>query len=321
MNEIDPLKELRVLGLASRFKRISERLLREATLIYNNADVDFDARWFAITHILKTRRYSSITELASMLGFTHTSINLIAKEMIGAGIIKSSRDIDDNRRRLLSLTAKGRRLVKKLQPLWDKIHVAGNELVTETGVDIIAALDNIEDSLDRFPLSQRVLSGHSKQRMPIFKIVDYRPAYKKNFKSLNLTWLKEYFSVEPVDLELLSDPNGKIIRKGGSIFFALIRNNVAGVCALIKHSPSNFELAKMVVTQKYRRLGIGTALIEAVLSRSRDLEASSVFLLTHPSLKDAVRLYRRMGFVETQVAPQVTHNYKRHPITLVQDIN
>ena len=137
---------------------------------------------------------------------------------------------------------------------------------------------------------------------------------------MNLTWLKEYFSVEPVDLELLSDPNGKIIKKGGSIFFALIQNNVVGVCALLKHSPDNFELAKMVVTQKYQRMGIGTALIEAALSRSRDLGASSVFLLTHPSLKNAVRLYRRMGFVKAQVVPGVTHNYKRHPITMIQNI-
>jgi hypothetical protein len=71
----------------------------------------------------------------------------------------------------------------------------------ETSLDSRAYYERISESIP-------ALRGHATE------IVDYRPAYKKWFRRLNLEWLEELLSVEPADERLLSDPNGQIIRRG-----------------------------------------------------------------------------------------------------------
>jgi hypothetical protein len=82
---------------------------------------------------------------------------------------------------------------------------------------------------------------------PIIEV--YNKNYKEYFKILNLEWLELYFKVEPIDMDLLSNPD-KIIDEGGEIFFAKLDNIIVGTCALLKIDENTFELAKMAVTKK-----------------------------------------------------------------------
>jgi hypothetical protein len=40
----------------------------------------------------------------------------------------------------------------------------------------------------------------------IFQIVTYRDEFQPAFESLNLDWIEEYFWVEDIDRQVLSDP-------------------------------------------------------------------------------------------------------------------
>ena len=82
-------------------------------------------------------------------------------------------------------------------------------------------------------------------------IIPYSEKYKAAIKSLNYEWLEKYFFVEPQDTVQLSDPQGEILDKGGHIYYALYNDEVIGTSSLLKINDTEYELAKMAVTEKY----------------------------------------------------------------------
>ena len=51
-------------------------------------------------------------------------------------------------------------------------------------------------------------------------ILTFDPAYRDEFRRLNVAWLTRYFQVEPIDERVLGDPEGEILAPGGEILFA-----------------------------------------------------------------------------------------------------
>ena len=47
------------------------------------------------------------------------------------------------------------------------------------------------------------------------EIVEFEPHHAEAFRVLNEAWISKYFVLEPKDREVLNDPQGKIIDKGG----------------------------------------------------------------------------------------------------------
>jgi putative acetyltransferase len=132
----------------------------------------------------------------------------------------------------------------------------------------------------------------------LIKIVEFDAAYADDFKRLNLVWLERYFQVEPIDLEVLSNPEERIIKPGGMVFFALLDGAVVGTCALIKHTEGLFELSKMAVAENQQGQGIGTQLLVHVIEWARSRSIRTLFVETNTVLERAVRLYQRVGFRE-----------------------
>jgi GNAT superfamily N-acetyltransferase len=129
-------------------------------------------------------------------------------------------------------------------------------------------------------------------------IVEFDANYADQFKRLNLVWLERYFQVEPVDRAVLSNPEERIIKPGGMVFFALLDGAVVGTCALIKHNDGLFELSKMAVADTHQGKGIGTQLLRHVIVWARSRSIQKLFVETNTVLERAVRLYQRVGFRE-----------------------
>ncbi len=85
--------------------------------------------------------------------------------------------------------------------------------------------------------------------MEAVDIVDFKPEYRDHFRDLNVEWLEKYFVVEPIDREVLWNPE-RIIEDGGVILFAKINQTIVGTCALLKQD-DGWELSKMAVTESY----------------------------------------------------------------------
>jgi len=317
---MDIIIELAELAFASRLKRLSERLLKDVSLLYRKLDVDFEARWFSILYTLNQKSPMAVTELAQALGLTHTAINQLAREMTKSGLVHSSKGKKDERQRLIYLADKGKKVFQKLTPVWEEILVATKQLIESSDCDILGVIGKIEQQLDEQTMYERVWTRLKGSPPGEIEIREYTPALKKHFKSLNYEWLEEYFQVEKTDEKILSDPRGKVIKNGGAIFFACIDDNVVGTAALVKHRDETMELAKMAVTKKFQGRGIGAKLTQAIINRARELNAEAIYLQTSTKLKAAKNLYQKFGFKKTQKSPFKPSRYARTTFVMKLDL-
>jgi GNAT superfamily N-acetyltransferase len=147
-------------------------------------------------------------------------------------------------------------------------------------------------------------------------IIEYKAKYARHFHDINTAWLEEFFSVEPYDRIVLNDPQEHIIRQGGFIFFARVKGEIVGTCALLKHAEKKYELAKMGVLGDFRGCGIGRLLVQAAIDKAQMLGADTLVLATSRKLEAANRLYHSMGFQEADRSVIGPLPYKRESIVL-----
>ena len=128
------------------------------------------------------------------------------------------------------------------------------------------------------------------------QIVDFEPAHAETFRTLNEAWISKYFALEPKDREVLGDPQGKIIAKGGRVYMALHDGEPVGCVALMKMDDGGYEVAKMTVSETLRGSGLGRLLMQRCIDAGAELGATRLYLETNSTLGPALGLYRAMGF-------------------------
>lgn len=128
------------------------------------------------------------------------------------------------------------------------------------------------------------------------EIVEFEPHHAEAFRTLNEAWISKHFTLEAKDREVLEDPQGKIIAKGGRIFMALKDGEPVGCVALLAMADGGYEVAKMTVTEAARGTGLGRRLMERCIEAGRQAGARRLYLETNSSLGPALGLYRAMGF-------------------------
>lgn len=141
--------------IAAHFRRISERLDRDATQVYAQLGVPFEQRWMGVLDLLVKCGPRSVSEIARDLNISHPSVSQTRSSLIAAKLLAERVDPNDGRRRVLYLTAKGEKVVEKLQPIWVALEEAGRELNEESG-NIAALLRKLEAALDRRSIADRV---------------------------------------------------------------------------------------------------------------------------------------------------------------------
>src|SRR5215467_12427565 len=106
MEQSDFLKDLGSIAVVTRLKRISDTMLHDGRRMYKELGMDIEPNWFAIFKLLERHGSLGVTEIADRLGLAHPSIISIVNKMIKAGYLNESKAVDDNRKRLLTLTTK-----------------------------------------------------------------------------------------------------------------------------------------------------------------------------------------------------------------------
>ena len=129
-----------------------------------------------------------------------------------------------------------------------------------------------------------------------YRIEAYTSAYRSAFKDINLYWLEKYHLTETPDLQVLDDPEGTILARGGFIWLALVGNGVVGSAALLKEHEGIFELAKMAVAPEWQGKGIAAQLLETCISKAIENHATKLVLYSNHQLTAALKLYERFGF-------------------------
>lgn len=128
------------------------------------------------------------------------------------------------------------------------------------------------------------------------EIVEFEPAHAEAFRTLNEAWISRYFTLEAKDREVLGDPQGQIVAKGGRIFMAINDGEAVGCAALLKMPDGGYEVAKMTVSETLRGSGLGRLLMQRCIEVGAELGAARLYLETNSGLAPALGLYRAMGF-------------------------
>ncbi len=143
-------------------------------------------------------------------------------------------------------------------------------------------------------------------------IIPYEEKYQHDFNRLNLYWLENYHLTEQHDLDILNNPEEKVIALGGCIFLAMDNEKVIGTAGLAKEHEGVYELIKMAVDPAYHGQGIGGILLERCLAKAEKMGAEKIFLFSNSQLTTALKMYEKYGFrhVEVTDSPMVTADIK-----------
>jgi len=128
------------------------------------------------------------------------------------------------------------------------------------------------------------------------EIVEFAPEHAEAFSTLNEAWISKYFTLEAKDREVLADPQGKILAKGGRIFMALEAGQAVGCVALLKMADGGYEVAKMTVSETLRGSGLGRLLMQRCIEAGAQDGVPRLYLETNSGLAPALALYRATGF-------------------------
>jgi N-acetylglutamate synthase-like GNAT family acetyltransferase/DNA-binding MarR family transcriptional regulator len=301
--EHDFLRELGLLSVVTRLKRISEAMIHDGRRLYKELGMEIEPNWYVIFRLLQKHGELTVMEIADKIGFAHPSVISIVNKMIKADYLEENKCGFDHRKRLLKLTPKAFQEMPEFERVWEAGTSGMKRMLTD--LDMLNILDKIEDRIFESGFKQRTLNELEKQKE--VEVVEFEPKYASDFANLNYEWISEYFAIEAQDRKMLDNPNEYIISRGGQIFIALLGGEAVGTVALIKEPNESFELAKMAVTSKHRGLKIGDKLMATCLGYAKKVGKKRVFLLSNRKLIPALTLYKKFGFEEVPINPNTSY--------------
>lgn len=152
------------------------------------------------------------------------------------------------------------------------------------------------------------------------RIVDFDPRWRADFARLNLEWLQRWFVVEPIDREVLSDPERHVLASGGRVLFAVLHDGAdaraVGTVTLRRESEGVYELTKMAVEPGLRGSGIGRRLPLGAIEAFQAMQGRELFLESSTKLGPALALYESVGF-RHRPAPRPGSHYERADVYMV----
>jgi len=315
------LHDLGPLAIASRLRNLTDLLVLDMVRVYRSQGLEFEPRWFTFVHLISNKGPLSVTQIARELGQTHPAANQVANALEKHGYITSRKDKKDQRKRIIGLSEKGKKLVTLLLPLWNAVESAVQELLEGTCPRFMDDIGTIEQQLLNESIEKRILRNLRRLENTEVEIVPFRPGMEDSFRALNEEWLNTYFSVEPEDERLLSDPQIEIIDKGGVIVFAKRGTQIIGTGALLHLDANTCELTKMAVTPNFQGNQTGRKILRHLVATAIDKRYNRIILLTSEKLHKAVSLYRSEGFVNSSQSSSMKHNYKRCSIQMEYKLN
>ena len=315
MDNPDRLVALEELALGSRLKRLSDQLMREVTLIYQELGIDFDPYHMPIFKLVSEKKELTISEISKSINVTQPAVTQYVNTLLAKKLVISKIGKYDKRKRKISLTHSGNALLKELKPVWKIIDEELKKLTHHTeNRTLLDHITYVEHELNKKSFSVTVLKKLEKHMETKVEIVSYNDEYAADFRDLNIEWLEKYFYVEDHDREVLENAKTYIIDNGGFIFFALYKGQVAGTVALI-NEPEGYELSKMAVSPKFQGKKIGQQLMQYCIDFAKQKSWKELLLYSNTLLENAIYIYRKYGFKE--VPMEKDKPYERGNIKMV----
>lgn len=286
------------LGIGTRIRRLYEAMSADADKLYEEAGLNFRVSYFYVIYALALRGAMPIADIAKLAGFSHSAVSQTVKKLIAEDLVETDAT-SDGRQKLVALSARGKQLADDLRPYWQALEASMKDVMEEANISLLNAICRTEEVYNQKSLYDRAKEKLAADTNDVsFSIEPYSANYKQAFYDFNVAWLKKYFVVEPIDEKVLSQPEEYILSKGGEIFFAVDKGKAIGCVAMKPTGDGVFELTKLAVDPTLHKGGVGTALCNKVIERFQARAGSKLFLETNTLLEPAIRIYKRIGFVE-----------------------
>lgn len=146
------------LVFGSRLRRLSEYFLMEVNKVYEQAGIAFDASWFPVFYLLSKQQSIPMIDISEQLEISHSAVSQMVTNLKKKGLLKTTPCKEDGRRQLVAFSKKGEELLHQIQPIWEAITNAMNELAMENkqSQQVLAAIAQIEQAVQQKPLSERI---------------------------------------------------------------------------------------------------------------------------------------------------------------------
>lgn len=314
----DFLNELGELALGSRLKRLSERMLADASAVYQHFGMDIQPKWFTLLALLDKKHKVSVVEASEYLGLSQPALSQFCRQLVAEQLILVETEASDSRKKYMSLSSKGKAQITKMKPVWLAVENAAKSLCEEADNQFYQSLLSFEQALSKRSLLQRSIDEFATQTgenlvKSNIAIVDFNPELAPFFDSINSQWIEKMFVLEDVDKQVLRNPQRNIIDTGGKIWFAKHPElGVVGTCALLNKGDGAFELTKMGVLESARGLKIGEILLQHVIRQAAEMKPRCLFLLTNADCEAAIHLYEKNGFEhDSEIMNRYGKSYER----------
>ncbi len=152
----DVVRSLGFLCLGSRFRRIGERLQADTQQIIDELGVTLQSAQYPFLAAIDRAGPLTIGELAQAVGITQPGATRTISQLLELGYVDMRASVEDQRRRLISLTPKGQSLIDySKNSVWPRVEQAVRELCGDLSGPMLEQLAALEEGLAQAPLARR----------------------------------------------------------------------------------------------------------------------------------------------------------------------
>jgi DNA-binding MarR family transcriptional regulator len=158
----DVIRSFGFLTLGTRMKRLGERLQADTQRIMDELGAPLQASQYPFLAAIDRLGPITVGELAEAVGITQPGATRTVAQLVELGMLEAKAASDDQRRRIVSLSREGKRLVAAAKrEVWPRIKAAVADLCGDLDGPLLEQLALIEDGLAATPLDRRAAKATS----------------------------------------------------------------------------------------------------------------------------------------------------------------
>jgi DNA-binding MarR family transcriptional regulator len=161
----DVVRDLGHLALGTRLKRIGERLQAQTQRVLDAHELPIQGAQFPFLAAIDRLGPLTVGEMAEAVGVTQPGATRALGQLEAEGLVEITQARDDARRKSVTLTKQGKRLVEVgKRDVWPLIDAAVKETCRKLSGTLLEQLAGLEDALADEPIDRRAARIHGKRR-------------------------------------------------------------------------------------------------------------------------------------------------------------